>query len=156
MSLHYSKRTQLTMLQPVESKSAPSLPTLVSLSVLPFTLLDPASPQYSESLVSFFAGILTVPLLPNRLPLPALTFLAPRIPLQHLAAALAPPILAQLPADAPRIDLLANLAAFAPPRYTALPAPAPYRHQGRRPLRSADNTRHGASARVRSAFLIAV
>ncbi|GJE97910.1 HECT-domain-containing protein [Phanerochaete sordida] len=109
---------------PVQSKSAPSLPTLVSLSVLPFTLLDPASPQYAEALVYFFAGILTVPLLPNRLPLPSLTFLAPRVPLQHLTSDLVPHILAQLPSDDARVNLIANLAAFVPPRYNALPAPA--------------------------------
>ncbi|EKM53845.1 uncharacterized protein PHACADRAFT_260396 [Phanerochaete carnosa HHB-10118-sp] len=109
---------------PAQSKSIPSLPTLVSLSVLPFTLLDPASPQFMLAVIHFFSGVLTVPLLPNRLPLLSLTFLAPRIPLQHLTVDIVPRVLAFITSDDARVQLLANLTAFAPPRYNALPAPA--------------------------------
>jgi ubiquitin-protein ligase E3 C len=65
--------------------------------------------------------ILTLPLLPNRLPLPSLTQFSANLPL-HAASVLSPSI-SQLVSDLgveKRVHLLANIAAFVPPRYATL------------------------------------
>lgn len=63
---------------------------------------------------------MTVPLLPNRLPLNSLSFLAPRIPLTYLRTASIPRIQSNITSDEARIHLLSNLSAFAPVRYTSI------------------------------------
>lgn len=119
-SITYSR-----IIQSIQAKSStPSLPRLVSLAVLPFTILEASDPAYQASLQHFFAHVLTIPLLPNRLPIASLSFLAPRIPLPSLHVDSAPQIRDLIASDLDRIHLLANLAAFAPPRYTTLPPSA--------------------------------
>ena len=65
--------------------------------------------------------ILTIPLLPNRLPLPSLSQLSAQLPLQsfELVEPVAEDIVTTLQIEN-KINLLANLAAFMPPRYKAL------------------------------------
>lgn len=65
--------------------------------------------------------ILTIPLLPNRLPINQLTILAPLVPLPALQFVSLERINSNLPSLESRIHLLANLTAFSPHRYSALP-----------------------------------
>ncbi|KAF7336975.1 HECT-domain-containing protein [Mycena venus] len=76
---------------------------------------------YAESLAALVSKILTIPLLPNRLPLPSLTQLSSHLPLASFA-------LLAFSLDnitiTDKIHLVANLMAFTPPRYAVLPAAA--------------------------------
>lgn len=109
----------------IDAKNTPSLPLIVPLITSPLTTFSSSPEQYQTALSALFTRILTIPLLPNRLPLSSLTDLSSRLPLSAL-----PQLPATFPADAcalptePKIHLIANLAAFAPPRYKALPAAA--------------------------------
>lgn len=93
----------------------------MQLTVLPFNALEVSDEAYRTSLEQLFIHILTIPLLPNRLPIASLTFLAPRIPLSSLHLISPSTIVAGIFNQDGRVNLLANLVAFAPPRYTALP-----------------------------------
>ncbi|CCM05435.1 uncharacterized protein FIBRA_07654 [Fibroporia radiculosa] len=105
---------------PVEAKTSPSLPPLVELITAPFTKSDIIGRCLEDALVY----VLTIPLLPNRLPLHLLTSLSARLPLTSLhlmptsisdivdCSYLAPP--------ESKIHLLANLAVLTPPRYAKL------------------------------------
>ncbi|KAJ7148938.1 HECT-domain-containing protein [Mycena crocata] len=104
-----------------DSKSSASLPLLVPLATVAFSTFPPPTDAYSESLTALLSCILTIPLLPNRLPLPSLTQLSSHLPLSSLAS-LAPS--ADVLTTIDKIHLVANLMAFTPPRYAALPAPA--------------------------------
>ncbi|KAJ6545022.1 HECT-domain-containing protein [Mycena vulgaris] len=104
-----------------ESKSSASMPLLVPLATVAFSTFPPATAAYSESLTALTSSILTIPLLPNRLPLPSLTQLSSHLPLTSFAK-LAPS--ADSPTISDTIHLVANLMAFTPPRYAALPAAA--------------------------------
>lgn len=110
------------MKQPVtEAKTSTSLPLLVPLATVPFSVFTTANDAYAESLKGLVSSILTIALLPNRLPIPSLTHLSSHLPLASLAS------LAFSPDPLPisdRIHLVANLMAFVPPRYAALPPPA--------------------------------
>jgi ubiquitin-protein ligase E3 C len=80
---------------------------------------------FLEAYTSLVQHILTIPLLPNRLPLPSLTQFSANLPL-HAASVLSPSIpqlVSALGVEA-KVHLLANVATFVPPRYTTLP-PAP-------------------------------
>ncbi|KAK7041620.1 ubiquitin-protein ligase (E3) [Paramarasmius palmivorus] len=92
-------------------KTHATLPHLITLATLP--------PPHTQ----LFTEILTIPLLPNRLPLQTLTYLSSHLPL-HLLHTLQPPIDPTSLSTQLKIDLLANLLAFTPPRYTKLPPPA--------------------------------
>ncbi|KII83229.1 hypothetical protein PLICRDRAFT_180633 [Plicaturopsis crispa FD-325 SS-3] len=100
---------------PLEAKSSASLPPLVSLVTSPLS-----SPRAFPDLVVY---ILTIPLLPNRLPLASLTTLSSRIPYAQFTALEPSRIVASLEGVS-AAHLLANLLAFTPPRYSALPPPA--------------------------------
>ena len=67
--------------------------------------------------------ILTLPLLPNRLPLPSLTQFSANLPL-HTATVLFQSIseLVSVLGVEAKVHLLANIAAFVPPRYATLPS----------------------------------
>ncbi|KAJ7081832.1 HECT-domain-containing protein [Mycena belliarum] len=104
-----------------ESKSSASLPLLVPLTTVAFSTLTVAADAYSVALSALIWTILTIPLLPNRLPLPSLTHLSSHLPMASLA--LLAPSSDSLTID-DKIHLVANLIAFTPPRYAALPAPA--------------------------------
>ena len=110
--------------QPLQSKSAPVLVALINLVVQPFNAFDPHAELYLTCIEDFFAYILVIPLLPNRLPLSSLAFLTPRIPLQHLEPNSVPRIASNITTDDSRVNLIANLTAFAPVRYTTLPVQA--------------------------------
>ncbi|KAJ6561884.1 hypothetical protein B0H19DRAFT_1026705 [Mycena capillaripes] len=104
-----------------EAKTSTSLPLLVPLATVPFSAFTTANDAYAESLKGLVSGILTIALLPNRLPIPSLTQLSSHLPLASFA------LLAFSPdglTTSDRIHLVANLMAFMPPRYAALPAPA--------------------------------
>ncbi|PSR73718.1 hypothetical protein PHLCEN_2v10437 [Hermanssonia centrifuga] len=109
---------------PPSSKSTPILPLLVTLLAAPFTSIDTSSEHYLSSLEDFIIYILTIPILPNRLPLNSLTYLAPRIPLSNIhivsAVRISTSISSTQSIPESHIHLLANLCAFAPPRYNAL------------------------------------
>jgi ubiquitin-protein ligase E3 C len=80
---------------------------------------------FLEAYTSLVQHILTIPLLPNRLPLPSLTQFSANLPL-HAASVLSssiPQLVSALGVEA-KVHLLANVATFVPPRYTTLP-PAP-------------------------------
>ena len=122
LTLYASYCTHILSQKPVTSKSTPSLPNLVQLAVLPFSAFQSSDEVYRTALEQFLAHILIIPLLPNRLPITSLTFLAPRIPLSSLHLITPSTIIANLSTQESRVHLLANLIAFAPPRYTALSA----------------------------------
>ncbi|KAJ7249220.1 hypothetical protein B0H12DRAFT_701469 [Mycena haematopus] len=104
-----------------EAKSSTSLPLLVPLATVAFSTFTTANNAYAESLAGLISSILTIPLLPNRLPLPSLTQLSSHLPLASFALlAFSPNTIALID----RIHLVANLMAFTPPRYAVLPAPA--------------------------------
>lgn len=86
-----------------------------------FSTLPTAHDAYAESLAALTSNILTIPLLPNRLPLPSLTHLSSHLPLSSFALLVFSPTSTAI---ANRIHLVANLMAFIPPRYAVLPAPA--------------------------------
>ncbi|KAJ7679175.1 HECT-domain-containing protein [Mycena polygramma] len=104
-----------------ESKTSASLPLLVPLATVAFSTLTTANDTYAESLNGLVSSILTIPLLPNRLPIPSLTQLSSHLPLASFALLVFSP---ESTAISDRIHLVANLVAFTPPRYAALPAPA--------------------------------
>ncbi|KAJ7830890.1 HECT-domain-containing protein [Mycena olivaceomarginata] len=104
-----------------EAKSSTSLPLLVPLATVAFSALPTAHDAYAESLAALTSNILTIPLLPNRLPLPSLTHLSSHLPLSSFALLVFSPTSTAI---ANRIHLVANLMAFIPPRYAVLPAPA--------------------------------
>ncbi|KAJ7455748.1 HECT-domain-containing protein [Mycena latifolia] len=105
---------------PVQSKADPSLPLLVPLATAPFEVYAESSVEYAEAFAALLVHILTLPLLPNRLPLPALTALSAKLP---LATVQTEPVVASLGAE-DALHLLANLMAFAPARYARLPRSA--------------------------------
>ncbi|KAE9406832.1 HECT-domain-containing protein [Gymnopus androsaceus JB14] len=119
---------------PIEAKSSPSLPLLIPLSTAPFTILDATTPEYALAMQELMIYVLTIPLLPNRLPLPSLTHLSSHLPLSKLnviysnsssSLQLSTFLLdtATTAALEAKIHLIANLLAFTPPRYSKLPGP---------------------------------
>ncbi|KAJ4475005.1 HECT-domain-containing protein [Lentinula aciculospora] len=122
---------------PVEAKSSPALPLLISLSTTPFSFLETTSDRYALAMQGLFIHLLTIPLLPNRLPLPTLTHLSSHLPLAKMGVLYAKPVddsssplskflldMATPVALETKIHLIANLLAFTPPRYSKLPGPA--------------------------------
>ncbi|PCH39963.1 HECT-domain-containing protein [Wolfiporia cocos MD-104 SS10] len=109
---------------PVDTKTSPSLPPLVSLITLPLSKPD----LYNQCIRDVLLHILTIPLLPNRLPLQALSALSAVLPLSSLH--LLSPSIADIVNNGPlstaeaKLHLLANLVAFTPPRYSKLSADA--------------------------------
>ncbi|KAK7694083.1 hypothetical protein QCA50_003659 [Cerrena zonata] len=104
---------------PISAKlSSPTLPLLVTLLVAPFSVFTPSSIEYAQALQSITTFVLTIPLLPNRIAMPSLTYLAPRLPLHILHVINVNHIVENVTDLESRIHLLANLTAFAPARYT--------------------------------------
>lgn len=107
--------------QGVNGKKSPILPPLASLITVPFATFAGDEEIYSTCLRQCLRYIMTLPLLPNRLPIASLTEFSSRLPLSSidmvedfvldLAASLNP---------SEKAHLLANLVTFMPPRYTAL------------------------------------
>ncbi|KAK7006156.1 HECT-domain-containing protein [Favolaschia claudopus] len=104
-----------------EAKTSLSLPLLIPPATAAFSLFSTTSVAYADSLAALLENVLTIPLLPNRLPLPTLTHLSSHFPFSSFS-------LLSFSLDdctvIDRIHLVANLVAFTPPRYAVLPAPA--------------------------------
>ncbi|KAF9257641.1 HECT-domain-containing protein [Marasmius fiardii PR-910] len=98
------------------SKSSPILPNLITLLF---------SPRTSDQTISYLLTlVLTIPLLPNRLPLQTLTAFSASLPLAQLTPRNVQDIASTLLTTEDRIHLLSNLLAFTSPRYTKLPKSA--------------------------------
>jgi ubiquitin-protein ligase E3 C len=116
--------------QPVQSKAAPSLPPLVALSCAPFSTFPIEFQEYAIAIKELVAHVLTIPLLPNRLPISSLTTFSARLPissLQVLSESSQGHALLELLRGLPLescAHLLANLQAFTPPRYAKITPPA--------------------------------
>ncbi|KAH7906909.1 HECT-domain-containing protein [Hygrophoropsis aurantiaca] len=141
---------------PSEAKSDHALPYLVQLVYLPLSIVsspplskptsipaETSSDLSKQALLALVTQILTIPLLPNRIPLPSLSALSAQLPFDAFGA------LESCVEEVPRlvygapgipgtsdenaaaltmaescIHLVANLLAFVPPRYPSLHAPA--------------------------------
>ncbi|KIO29730.1 hypothetical protein M407DRAFT_14471 [Tulasnella calospora MUT 4182] len=112
-----------TAIRALDDKSAPALPLLCSLITAPFSIFDSGSEKYSGALFSVFQHILTIPRLPNRLPLASLTQFAGQLPWASLGN-IPVSLLVQVTDLEAKAHLLANMVVFIPPRMQALPAPA--------------------------------
>lgn len=128
--------------QPPEQRSHPALPAAIALSVLPFkafpavsTPPSPASsrpvtptapsPQRAAALRSFTLSILTIPLLPHRIPLASLTSLLGALPseaifLEASSSTMLAGEISTLDAEQ-AAHLLANLLAFTGKRVSSFP-----------------------------------
>lgn len=91
----------------------------MTLLVAPFSAFTTSSFQFAQAFETIITFVLTIPSLPSRVPLPSLTYLAPRLPLHTLNVINVDQIVQNVTDIEARIHLLANLAAFAPPRYTS-------------------------------------
>jgi ubiquitin-protein ligase E3 C len=112
--------------QPTDSRASASLPPIVTLLASPFLIFPPSSPLYNFALDELIHHILSLPLLPNRLPLASLTYFSSRIPLSSIFTYRSPGSAAggnnfahlvnSITSLDARIHLLANLLAFIPVR----------------------------------------
>ncbi|KAG1720932.1 HECT-domain-containing protein [Suillus lakei] len=68
-----------------ETKNAPTLPFFVELVYLPLNTLERSSEAFLRCFQSFTIHILTIPLLPNRIPILSLTALSAKLPLSSLS-----------------------------------------------------------------------
>ncbi|KAF8339579.1 uncharacterized protein EI90DRAFT_2966715 [Cantharellus anzutake] len=109
---------------PIDAKSTPSIPSLISISTTPFSVFPPATPEYKECLHAFTIDILTLPILPNRLPLPVVSQLAARLPFVSLAQLSIPHIISRLSGSSEsRVHLMANLLTFGSQRVSKASSP---------------------------------
>ncbi|KAG6818559.1 hypothetical protein H0H93_003989, partial [Arthromyces matolae] len=115
----YSLASQSFMSIPLNSRSSPSLPLLVALTIQPFSTFEIHSNEYITSLNALFSSILSIPLLPNRIPPAALVDLSAHIPFSQLGSLDVNSIIETTHPD-DQLNLLANLQVFVPPRYKAL------------------------------------
>ncbi|EIM79363.1 HECT-domain-containing protein [Stereum hirsutum FP-91666 SS1] len=106
---------------PVESKNSPTLPSLVPLLTNLFSL--DLGAMLLKAQVDFTQHILTIPLLPNRLPLTSISVLSARLPVNALLS-IDPSLFVPLIDTEEKVHLTSNLVAFIPPRYPKLSAPA--------------------------------
>ncbi|KAG5644449.1 hypothetical protein DXG03_008348 [Asterophora parasitica] len=108
-----------------EARSSLALPLLIQLVVFPFETFDPASPEFKAILTSTLTRVLTILLLPNRIPIASLTLLSAQIPFAHLSSldTSLESILTST-TQAEKLHLVANLQVFVPPRYKLLPLPS--------------------------------
>ncbi|KAF8655373.1 hypothetical protein AX16_003070 [Volvariella volvacea WC 439] len=118
---YYSPLSRALNAIPPEAKStSPSLPLIVPLTYYPLTAFASSSQQYSTCVHSLFSDILTIPLLPNRLPISSLTRFSASLPLASMQV-MAPHLqsFSQLSSDS-KAHLIANLLVFVVPRYSSL------------------------------------
>ncbi|KAJ3897610.1 hypothetical protein F5879DRAFT_1075666 [Lentinula edodes] len=109
------------------TKSSPALPLLITLSALPFSVLEAPSAGYTLAVRGLFVRLLAVPLLPGRLPLRTLACLSSHLPLTKMNVLYAKPSGDNSNAPSPlsdmasgdalgaKIHLMSNLLAFMPP-----------------------------------------
>lgn len=98
---------------------------MVILLTAPLTIFSDDSDKRQFCIQQTFEHVLTIPLLPNRLPIPSLTQLSARLPINAVDA-IQPNVetfAASLTVEG-RLNLLANLLVFAPPRYSSFSATA--------------------------------
>ncbi len=87
------------------------------MSTAPFSSLSSASSKFKECLSAFTLNILTLPILPNRLPIPVVTQLSAKLPFAALVELSVDDIVSHLfEYQVLRVHLIANLLAFGPPR----------------------------------------
>ncbi|KAF8344487.1 HECT-domain-containing protein [Amanita rubescens] len=107
---------------PVESKSSPALPMLVELVKNVLSVPQPPQTSHPQTVCQVVANLLTIPLLPYRLPLKSLGSFSASMPFSDLnvfSPHLVTPIVESLD-ESSRIHLLSNLLSFVPPRYPSL------------------------------------
>ncbi|KAM6490051.1 HECT domain containing protein [Amanita muscaria] len=111
----FSLISRLIQSIPIEAKSSPVLPHIIDFIKNVLSLPDRAVIHH------VLIHILTIPLLPYRLPLKSLTVLSASMPLSdlHLLSSNALQLVDSLQIES-RIHLLANLVSFVPPRYQQL------------------------------------
>ncbi|KAG6843731.1 hypothetical protein H0H87_001111 [Tephrocybe sp. NHM501043] len=102
---------------PLTARASPALPHLVTLATLPLSTLE--ATLRSEALCALLTHVLTISLLPNRVPAPALTNLSAHIPFEQLASIECARIIDGTTSEA-KLNLVANLQVFMPPRYKLL------------------------------------
>ncbi|KIM38451.1 hypothetical protein M413DRAFT_447711 [Hebeloma cylindrosporum] len=107
---------------PIKSKTPPNL---LNLALLPLSTYPPESTQYAEVFAEIVLNILTIPLLPNRVPLDYLPKFISQLPIAKLDTLnpLVPRILAST-SNTSKINLVAHIHMFISPRYKLLPPPA--------------------------------
>ncbi|KAI0311311.1 HECT-domain-containing protein [Amylostereum chailletii] len=111
---------------PVQCKESDFLLLAIPLLALPLRTYSRTRPDsYAIVLQQLVFHILSIPILPNRIPLKSLTHLAANIPFASLPALspFIPSIVSSLSVES-RIHLTANLLAFAPPRYPIFSPPS--------------------------------
>ena len=111
--------------QPVSDKSSTNLPLILNLCTLPLSTYPLDSPEYTQIVANIFTYVLTIPLLPNRLPLSHLPTFIAQLPLStlNILDPLIPHILQSITV-ASKIHLAATLFMFISPQYKHLQAPA--------------------------------
>lgn len=109
----------------LDSKDDPAILYLVKLVYLPFSNVLPLTELFTQYLHALAIHILTIPLLPYRIPLTSLSELSSKLPLAYLQAlsSCITDIVMQTSPSA-QINIIANLLAFTPPRYAVLPLPS--------------------------------
>ncbi|KAJ7089078.1 HECT-domain-containing protein [Mycena epipterygia] len=105
---------------PVQSKADSCLPLMVPLVTAPFEIYGGGSFEYAQAFTSVVVHILTIPLLPNRIPIASLTALSSKLPLSAFHLLDESHSFLDLISSEGAVHLLANLLAFTPPRYAKL------------------------------------
>jgi len=97
----------------------------MSLTTIPLSTYQHTTSDYQYIFTQFFCHILTIPLLPYRLPLASLTHFSSHLPLDSLPvlSPSVPALVVSITLES-KIDVVANLMAFTPPRYSKLPEQA--------------------------------
>ncbi|KAG2038220.1 hypothetical protein BDR03DRAFT_999556 [Suillus americanus] len=105
-----------------ETKNAPTLPFFVELIYRPLNTLERSSEAFLQCFQSLAIHILTIPLLPNRIPISSLTALSAKLPLSSLSvlSTSVADLVSTIPLQS-HVHLIANLYAFTSPRYAILP-----------------------------------
>ncbi|KAI6123405.1 HECT-domain-containing protein [Pisolithus croceorrhizus] len=108
----------------IDSKDDPAIPYLVKLVYLPFSNVPPLTELFTQYMHALAIHILTIPLLPYRMPLRSLSQFSAKLPLAYLQAlsSCTTDIVMQTSISA-QINIIANLLHFTPPRYAILPLP---------------------------------
>ncbi|KAG8928555.1 hypothetical protein FRC02_006739 [Tulasnella sp. 418] len=104
---------------PLESKTSPSLPLLTKLTAAPFEIIAPTSLSFSNLIHDFCSQIMSIPILPNRLPLDVLRAFSSQVPIAHLDKLRIQELTDSLTDDS-KLHLMANLLVFVPPRLPKL------------------------------------
>ncbi|KAJ3505226.1 hypothetical protein NLJ89_g7531 [Agrocybe chaxingu] len=117
---------------PSTSKKSPTYPPLITLITLPLSTFATSSPQYASVLTQLLAHVLSVPLLPNRLPLDELPKFVARLPFAQLQILQSHLNELEVELDkkakdgdgGAKVHLAATLYMLLSPRYKTLPVPA--------------------------------